>query len=391
MVYNFSIDGTEYFFDGESLQLYAGSYPNDPEEKNLVNKDESTLSKVTFYVTDKCNGNCVYCYEDKGTSLMDIATADRAIEYLSSNYSTINELSIFGGEAFLNFPLIKYLVEELTQRMTIHTYSVVSNGILITDEHIEFMSQYHFQVTISLDGPDYIHDALRKGCPHKLVIKTIEKIKQSPLSDLLRLNCTYTKYHEEKIGRQNLISYFENLHVPYTISPVITDIEELKFPEETQETFQKAVDRTYENLASDSKNISVNAYVSTTINALVNHEYRNVFCPVLDGGRAFDVHGKQHACTGLVGHVFDESSVARHNSKDNDVCNKCWAKGYCFRCPVEEIKGKEQPPFLAEKCKIQGYLEYALKKLVSYLQNDPDKFQLIIDNYFSQSDFDTME
>ena len=37
------------------------------------------------------------------------------------------------------------------------------------------------------------------------------------------------------------------------------------------------------------------------------------------------------------------------------------------------------------------YLEYALKKLVSYLQNDPDKFQLIIDNYFNQSDFESME
>ncbi len=26
MVYNFSIDEIEYFFDGESLQLYSGTY-----------------------------------------------------------------------------------------------------------------------------------------------------------------------------------------------------------------------------------------------------------------------------------------------------------------------------------------------------------------------------
>lgn len=392
MVYNFSIDKTEYFFDGESLQLYSGTYPNDTEENNhLVNKDESILSKVTFYVTDKCNGSCIYCYEDKGTSLMDIASADKAIEYLSSNFSAIDEVSIFGGEAFLNFPVIKHLVEELTQKIAINTFSVVSNGTLITEEHIDFMSQYNFQVTISLDGPDYIHDALRKGCPHKLVIKTIERLKQSPLSELLRINCTYTKYHEEKIGRQNLLSYFESLHVPYAISPVITNIEGLKFPEATQETFQRAIDRTYEKLASDSNNISINAYVSATINALVNHEYSNVFCPVLDSGRAFDVHGIQHSCTGLVGHVVDESSISKFNSKDNDVCNKCWARGYCFRCPIEEIKGKEEPPFLAEKCQIQESFEYALKKLVSYLQNDPDTFQLIIDNYFKQSDFGSME
>lgn len=58
MVYNFSIDEIEYFFDGESLQLYSGTYPNDPEEKNyLVNKDESILSKVTFYLAEKKHRN----------------------------------------------------------------------------------------------------------------------------------------------------------------------------------------------------------------------------------------------------------------------------------------------------------------------------------------------
>lgn len=391
MVYSFSVDEKDYFFDGESLQLYSDTYPNDWEGKHLVNKDENVLSKVTFYVTDRCNGSCIYCYEDKGTSLMNIASADKAIEYVSSNFSAIDEVSIFGGEAFLNFTLIKYLVEELNRKMLISTFSVVSNGVLITDEHIEFMSQYNFQVTISLDGPDYIHDALRKGCPHKIVIETIEKLKKSPLHEHLRINCTYTKYHEEKIGRQNLVSYFDSLHVPYVISSVITNIEWLKFPESSQETLQKAIDWTCENLASNSYNISTNVYVAATINALVNHEYRDVFCPVLDSGCAFDVYGNKHFCTGLMGHVVNGASISKFNSKDNDVCNKCWAKGFCFRCPVEEIKGKEVPPFLAEKCYIQEALEYALKKLVFYLQRDPEKFQLIIDNYFEQSTFESVE
>ena len=71
--------------------------------------------KVFMLITNEnCNLNCTYCYEHhKTTSYMSFTTAKSIIdkEFSTATSGETFEIEFFGGEPFLNFPLIKQIVD----------------------------------------------------------------------------------------------------------------------------------------------------------------------------------------------------------------------------------------------------------------------------------------
>jgi hypothetical protein len=94
-----------------------------------------------------------------------------------------------------------------------------------------FFVKYNFKIIVSIDGPKYIHDKLRRGCPYDIVINHIHNIKNSHLNSKLELNCTYTRYHKAHITDKCLNDFFEDIGNKYHISNVITNVDWLKLPD----------------------------------------------------------------------------------------------------------------------------------------------------------------
>lgn len=384
MKYTFKCKNKNYVFNGNTLQLFIGEDLTQIEDKNIKEYKEDELSIVTIYVTNACNARCQYCYENHSEEFMNEKSADNIIKYLYARYKVINKVRFFGGEPFLNFKIIKYIVEKLKKKIVVEEFSVTTNAVLITDYILEFLEQYNFKIIISLDGPDVIHDKLRIGCEHKSVVEKIKKIQKKSIGQLLEINCTYTKYHMEHISLCDLERYFEELEVKYIISDVITEKEFLKLPEENIVQDKKdSIDRCYKRLLTKSLNIGRNFYVSTIINAIVTHEYSYYFCEELCEGIAFDTDGERYPCTRLIRKCnFADSKLQIYNYKGDSKCKNCWARGICSFCTAD-IYLRKKIPYESAECEMKKMYEYALKRFCEYFSEDPLKAQQIVDNFYS--------
>ena len=129
-------------------------------------------------VTNACNLKCIHCYLGDIDARRELPLED--IKRVVDQYSDIGGeyLAISGGEPFVRKDLMEIVEYASSQPLFI---SILSNGILITDETAKKLSQYNIrEVQISLDGAkSETHDAFRgmKGA-QKAAIRAIEALRR---------------------------------------------------------------------------------------------------------------------------------------------------------------------------------------------------------------------
>jgi uncharacterized protein len=134
------------------------------------------LQSLVMNLTNQCNLSCSYCYEfgeDKVATpegkpkFMDVDTAKASVDFLLNQSASRQSVHItfFGGETLMNFPLLKTVVAYATERAQEQgraiDFSLTTNATLLTPAIVEFLSDHHIGVTVSMDGPPDLHDKLR--------------------------------------------------------------------------------------------------------------------------------------------------------------------------------------------------------------------------------------
>ena len=127
---------------------------------------------LSLAVAQKCNLGCAYCYAHQGdfggaAKNMPVETALRAVALLFSEVlpgDRVN-LAFLGGEPLINREVIhkatQHAAEMAKQTNARVNFSITTNGTLLSDSDAHFFESYGFAVTISLDGLQRTHDALR--------------------------------------------------------------------------------------------------------------------------------------------------------------------------------------------------------------------------------------
>ena len=130
------------------------------------------IHALSLAIAQKCNLGCTYCYAQQGefggaAKNMPLDTAKRAVEMLvrgAAPDARLN-LSFLGGEPLVNRGVLRaatlYAEELAAQRGVPITFSITTNGTLLSEDDAEFFEQHGFAVTVSLDGPREVHNALR--------------------------------------------------------------------------------------------------------------------------------------------------------------------------------------------------------------------------------------
>jgi uncharacterized protein len=130
------------------------------------------IHALSLAVAQKCNLGCTYCYAQQGefgapAKNMDFAQAERAVDLLINGAepgARLN-LSFLGGEPLVNRPVLQAAtlraIELAKQRDLSITFSITTNGTLLTEADADFFERHGFAVTISLDGLRAAHDSLR--------------------------------------------------------------------------------------------------------------------------------------------------------------------------------------------------------------------------------------
>lgn len=148
---------------------------------------------ATFWVTSDCNLSCKYCYEgdNKSKLNMDKETVDKSIEFIFSYFKNIDEdelvIPIHGGEPFLAFETIKYIVNrmknECKKRCINVSFTTTINATILTDEMLEFIVKEIPNISVSIDGDKNTHDKMRPfkngNGTHKVVLENACKLLES--------------------------------------------------------------------------------------------------------------------------------------------------------------------------------------------------------------------
>lgn len=130
--------------------------------------ENNNKAQLTLFITNSCNLNCIYCYEqkDKFTMSFDCATEwiSRCLNNKDNGYWSI---CLFGGEPLLQFPLVKAICEWTWQQswQVSYIFLLQTNGTLISEDMKKwfFHNKERIGLCLSLDGRRNTHNTNRNN------------------------------------------------------------------------------------------------------------------------------------------------------------------------------------------------------------------------------------
>lgn len=135
---------------------------------------EQNVQRLILQVTQNCNFKCRYCtyagadfYDRTHTNnSMTWETARKAIDFFKKHSICSNELEIsfYGGEPLLQFPIIKKSIQYAEEKivLTAIRYKIITNATLLNNDIIQYCVEHKVYLYISMDGPQHLHDKVRR-------------------------------------------------------------------------------------------------------------------------------------------------------------------------------------------------------------------------------------
>lgn len=213
------------FFRPGGLQVRV-----EPVAEEQIRADlERDIEQLCLEVTEGCNLRCHYCaysggYEhvrQHGSRSMSPDIAQAGIDFLFQKNRECQKpfsISFYGGEPLTQLPLIEFCIQYARSLAWSHpealSFNLTTNGLLLDEETIRFLSGHQVSLLLSLDGPAEDHDAHRlfaNGCgTFDKVMENVLKLKEiaperqrlgvscviTPTSDLLRLNDFFVRHQD---------------------------------------------------------------------------------------------------------------------------------------------------------------------------------------------------
>lgn len=379
---------------------------NTAKDLKWEDKEPKTLCLL---ISQDCNLRCSYCFADHGTfggekKLMSQNTAKNCVnKLLSKDFD--NYVIFFGGEPFLNFPLMEAIKKYGHQAKLAIKYTTITNGTVVNDPIEKFISETLFSICISLDGPKEINDIQRYYGPesvHDQVIMTLDRFKSKKIP--LSINCTVTKKSISKL--EYIAEYFGSLGVnSMAFIPVA------RIPQESELMISDNEFEVYAKKLSSILSINLNQIASGSTKTVVSPNF-DILMQLLtktriihhcSAGReylAVTADGDVYPCHEFVG--MDEFNMGNVNDEDFpgdayykikaifsnhsvyvcEECNSCWARFLCGGdCVVRSYMNGDLFRPTKRKCiLIKSILESLLLEIAEVFQ-DKTKMQNLMNQF----------
>jgi len=359
------------------------------------------LHNISLAIAQKCNLGCSYCYASGGdfgqtakNMSVEIAkqSVDRVLE--SSKPHERCNIAYMGGEPLINRGLLRevtdYAQKKAAERQVHATFSVTTNGTLITEEDARFFEEHGFAVTISLDGIDDDHDQLR---PFKDGSGSFSRIMKrvQPLLDL---------QHKMQVSARVTVTP-SNINLRKTLDWLIkTGFHSVGFSpmlsspngklEMGPDTLQHMLTQLIECVDEfERQTIAGNRYPFSNIAGALHEIQKGTHRPYPCGAGAgyigVSADGDFFACHRFIG---DERAALGSSTSGVDSCRQtewlaqrhvdtqspcysCWARYLCGGGCHHEVINRGRPA-----CDfIRGWLKHCLSVYVNLLERRPDFFQ----------------
>ena len=325
---------------------------------------ELNITNVFLILGDECNFSCRHCVQEPYHEVKKIELkepSDKVLQYLNHLYSirSVKDEKIFlkfwGGEPLLYMDTIRKVVEKLGNRFN---YSITTNGLLLTDEIVEYCNEKKIHVTLSNDGPE-------TSCIRRLNVLDIDDIRERFMKlNLKSLNCIVTAHSQDYF---KIWDYFENKcpGVYVNFEPLLYNWE---FPEDlyqfdvngykntmdliSEKAFEATIDGVMNKELYLIQNIvnKVVGIVKKIKNGVVEEvkafpcmQVRQVMNIDLDGN-VYSCHNNKKLIGTVEDHYLDLIDSYDNSVSITDTCKQCEFFTLCGGgCPLElDNKNKQQ-------------------------------------------------
>lgn len=322
------------------------------------------LSRLGLLVTHNCNLKCSYCYAKGGNYGLNAGTmnGNMAIDifnHFQETFEGVQKVFFFGGEPLLALNTIKsvcYHIKTEKENGNINempTFSIVTNGTLLSEEFVQLSKNFNFSITVSLDGPQELHDINRhtidKQGSFNRVMNGINLLKSynRPFS----IECTYTKKHWDKgYSPIKVFNYLKSLGADQVVLQeelvMPPDVNEFRKPEIFNDYFGKQIDLFHNAIIDYNENGTIkNASLANVYKQLLrqSNNLKDRFCEAGSSYFAVNPIGDTYPCHMLNNQTKYNLGKYKNirNTYDilpgkNDIpaCIECSIKNYCLSCPA---------------------------------------------------------
>lgn len=336
-------------------QLYA----KDEYEKFATMLVKSPLKSMCLNIAHDCNLRCEYCFAAKGDfgtgrELMPFETAKKAIDFLiekSGNRHNL-EVDFFGGEPLMNFDVVRKTVEYARSIEKEHgknfRFTITTNGLLLTDDKIDFINREMLNVVLSLDGRKEVNDKLRispnGSGSYDVIVPKYQKLVAERGDKDYYVRGTFTKNNLD--FTKDVIKMSELGFDQLSIEPVVSDTK-LDYSIKSEDL--PRVFEEYETLAKEIIKRKKSGKCFNFFHFMIDLDQGpcaikrlrgcscgNEYIAVTPNGDVYPCHQfvgeKQWKMGNVIENSFNEkikTKFAKTNIYTKEKCKNCWAKFFC--------------------------------------------------------------
>ncbi len=157
------------------------------EDFKVVAEEKPIVKALCLNIAHDCNLACKYCFASQGDyggvkrELMSFDVAKRAVDFLiqMSGPRQHCEIDFFGGEPLMNWNVVKQTVEYVESIQEAHNkifkLTLTTNGMLLTQDKIDYLNEHNLSLVLSLDGRETVHNSMRPSAGGTDTYQTVAK------------------------------------------------------------------------------------------------------------------------------------------------------------------------------------------------------------------------
>lgn len=196
--------------------------------------DMAPVKSMCLNVAHDCNLRCSYCFASTGDfgggrKLMPFSVGKQAVDFLLEHAGNRRnlELDFFGGEPMMNFDVVKEVVaygREAEQKTGKHIrFTTTTNALVLDDEKIDFINREMYNVVLSIDGRQSVHDRMRRRIDgsgsYQTILANIKRLVERREHRNYYVRGTFT--HENLDFAEDVLALADEGFKEISVEPVI--------------------------------------------------------------------------------------------------------------------------------------------------------------------------